>query len=49
MPRMPRLEFANAIYHIVARGDGRRKLFHDAGHYARFTQGLIDEVVRSLS
>jgi REP element-mobilizing transposase RayT len=44
---MPRLEFANAIYHIVARGDGRRKLFHDAGHCARFTQGLIDEVVRS--
>jgi len=47
MPRMPRLECANAIYHIVARGDGRRKLLHDAGHYDRLTQGLIDEVDRS--
>ena len=47
MPRMPRLEYSNAIYHIVARGDGRRRLFHDAGHYDRFTQGLVDEVDRS--
>ena len=47
MPRMPRLEYSNAIYHIVARGDGRRRLFHDSGHYDRFTQGLVDEVDRS--
>ena len=47
MPRMPRLEYSNAIYHIVARGDSRRKLFHDSGHYDRFTQGLVDEVDRS--
>jgi len=33
--------------HIVARGDGRRRLFHDSGHYDRFTQGLVDEVDRS--
>jgi len=44
MPRMPRLVYSNAIYHIVARGDGRRKLFDDSGHYDRFTQGLVDEV-----
>lgn len=47
MPRLPRLEYPNAIYHIVTRGDGRRKLFHDPRHYERFTQGLIDEVQRS--
>ena len=47
MPRMPRLQYSNAIYHIVARGDGRRRLFHDSGHYDRFTQGLVDEVDRS--
>ena len=47
MPRMPRLEYSNAIYHIVARGDGRRRRFDDAGHYDRFTQGLVDEVDRS--
>ena len=47
MPRLPRLQYENAIYHIVTRGDGRRRLFHDEGHYQRFTQGLIDEVDRS--
>ena len=47
MPRFPRLQYKNAIYHIVTRGDGRRRLFHDPGHYERFTQGLIDEVDRS--
>ncbi|KAA1259143.1 chromosomal replication initiation protein [Rubripirellula obstinata] len=47
MPRFPRLQYENAIYHIVARGDGRRKLFHDQGHYDRFTKGLVDEVDRS--
>jgi hypothetical protein len=35
MPRLPRLQYENAIYHIVTRGDGRRRLFHDQGHYER--------------
>ena len=47
MPRPPRLRYPGAIYHLVTRGDGRRTLFHDDGHYARFTQGLSDEVSRS--
>ena len=47
MPRPPRIQFAGANYHIVTRGDGRRKLFHDTGHYQRFTEGLEDEVQRS--
>ena len=47
MPRPPRLQNPGAIYHLVTRGDGRRTLFHDDGHYARFTQGLSDEVSRS--
>jgi putative transposase len=47
MPRLPRLEYPNAIYHVVTRGDGRRQLFHDDRHCERFTQGLIDEVNRS--
>ena len=38
MPRPPRIQFAGANYHIVTRGDARRKLFHDSGHYERFTQ-----------
>jgi len=46
MPRPPRLQFPGAIYHIVTRGDGRRAVFHDDGHDARFTDGLADEVQR---
>jgi len=46
MPRKPRVQFPNAIHHIVTRGDGKQKLFHDAGHYQRFTEGLEAEVLR---
>ena len=44
MLRPPRLQYPGAIYHLVTRGNGRRTLFHDDGHYSRFTQGLNDEV-----
>ncbi|EMI15477.1 protein containing DUF1568 [Rhodopirellula maiorica SM1] len=47
MPRPPRIQFPGAIYHVITRGDGRRTLFHDQGHYDRFTKGLADEVERS--
>ena len=47
MARKPRVQFPGAIYHVVTRGDGRRKLFHDEGHYERFTEGLEAEVLRS--
>jgi putative transposase len=47
MARKPRVQFPGAIYHIVTRGDGRQKLFHDDGHYLRFTEGLETEVLRS--
>ena len=47
MPRLPRLQYPDAIYHVLTRGDGRQQLFHDDRHYERFTQGLVDEVDRS--
>ena len=47
MARKRRVQFPGAIYHIVTRGDGRRTLFHDPGHYERFTEGLEAEVQRS--
>ena len=46
MPRLPRLQYENAIYHVVTRGDGRRRLFHNEGHYKRFTKGLQEQVDR---
>jgi hypothetical protein len=36
MPRRPRLEYENAICHVVTRGEAHRKLFHGASHYERF-------------
>ena len=47
MPRQPRVQFPGAIYHVVTRGDARRKIFHDDGHDQRFTRGLAEEVDRS--
>lgn len=47
MARQLRVQFPGAIYHIVTRGDGRRPLFHDDGHYDRLTKGLNEEVTRS--
>jgi REP element-mobilizing transposase RayT len=44
---LPRIQFPGAIYHIVTRGDGRRRVFHDDGHYERFTLGLAEEIDRS--
>ncbi len=36
MPRQPRVQFPGAIYHVVTRGDARRKIFHDDGHDYQF-------------
>ncbi len=47
MARPIRYEAPGAIYHVVTRGDGRRQIFHDGGHYDRFTRGLKEEVTRS--
>jgi len=47
MPRQPRIEFPGALYHVVTRGEARRQIFHDDGHYERLTRGLKDEVTRS--
>ncbi|TWT92830.1 transposase [Stieleria varia] len=46
MPRPHRVQFPGAIYHLITRGDGRRALFHDEGHYERFTRGLTEQVSR---
>ncbi len=40
MPRPHRVQFPGAIYHLISQVDGRRALFHDEGHYQRFTCGF---------
>ena len=29
MPRRPRIEFADAVYHVITRGNNRQKVFKD--------------------
>ena len=47
MPRLPRIQFPGAIYHIVNRPNARQTVFHDDGHYKRITRGLVVAVERS--
>ncbi len=47
MPRLRRIQFSGAIYHIVNRPNARKTIFHDDGHYERITRGLAEEVERS--
>ncbi len=49
MPRPPRIQFPGANYHVVTRGDGKRPIFHDEGHYERLTTGLADEIEDPLT
>jgi REP element-mobilizing transposase RayT len=46
MARLPRLQYEDAIYHVVTRGDGRRALFPNQEAYAKFTEGLVEQVDR---
>jgi REP element-mobilizing transposase RayT len=39
MARPLRIEFAGAIYHVMTRGNARRKIFHDERDYPRMLEG----------
>jgi putative transposase len=47
MARPLRIEFPNAIYHVMARGNGRQKIFHADADYQRMTDGLAKTVART--
>ncbi len=40
MARPLRIEFSNAIDHVMARGNGRQAIFHADADYQRMTDGL---------
>jgi REP element-mobilizing transposase RayT len=40
MPRNPRIEIAGGLYHVVTRGNNRRKIFRSHDDYLRFTSIL---------
>ncbi|WP_221029069.1 transposase [Actomonas aquatica] len=47
MPRQPRLEYEGAIYHVINRGNYRRRIFTTNGAKEAFLRGL-DEVATKL-
>jgi putative transposase len=47
MSRPLRIQYAGAIYHVMARGNGRQSIFHDDGDYQRLTDGLEKTVDRT--
>ncbi|MGD0059413.1 MAG: transposase, partial [Verrucomicrobiia bacterium] len=46
MPRRLRVEFAGAVYHVMARGNERREIFRDDEDRRRFLEALGDGVTR---
>ena len=47
MARPLRIEFENAIYHVMARGNGRQRLFDTDDDYQRMLDGLEKTVSRT--
>jgi putative transposase len=45
MPRRLRIEFDGAIYHVMARGNGRQNIVHDGEDRQR----LIDDLARTVA
>jgi len=47
MARPLRIEFPNAIYHVMARENGRQRIFHADADYQRMTDGLAKTIART--
>ena len=47
MARPLRIQYAGAIYHAMARGNGRQRIFHEDRDYQRMTDGLAKTVGRT--
>ena len=46
MARPLRIEFPDAIYHVMSRGNGRQRIFYDESDYQRLWQGLAQTLDR---
>ena len=47
MARPLRIQYPGAIYHVMARGNGRQLLFHEQADYQRMLDGLAKTVERT--
>jgi putative transposase len=48
MPRPPRPQIPNGVYHVTARGNRRQPIFLEDGDYGRFLN-VLDRVARALA
>ena len=46
MPRPPRIEYAGAFYHVIARGNRQQAIFHGEEDYRKFLDSLDHDVTR---
>jgi len=46
MPRPPRIEYAGAFYHVIARGNRQQAIFHGEEDYRKFLDSLDHNVTR---
>jgi REP element-mobilizing transposase RayT len=44
MPRPPRIEYENAVYHVTSRGNGRQSIFWSDNDRERFVEQLKDNL-----
>jgi len=46
MPRLTRIQYENAFYHVMNRGKGRQTIFHDKNYYEAFLNTLNESYTR---
>lgn len=46
MPRRPRIHFADALYHVILRGNNHQNIFHDDGDYLLWESLLAESLCR---
>jgi REP element-mobilizing transposase RayT len=46
MARKPRIEIGGGLYHVITRGNNRRKIFRSHDDYLRFASILADQKVK---
>ena len=47
MPRIPRVQYENAVYHVMARGNRREPIVHDDGDRALFAETFAEACGRT--
>ena len=46
MGRKPRLELEGGLYHVMSRGNNRRRIFDDEGDYSKMLKLMKDTKIK---